>query len=500
MSTRDRELEKEDFETEHIGDKANRVDSADGVRTPGSSAPDHGFTPEEQRKIIRRVDRRLVVIVGLMYCVSLMDRTNLSAAAIAGMNVELNLVVENRYSIASLVFFIPYILFQPPSTIIVRKLGPRIHLAGICLMWGSVMIGMGFSQNFTHLAVCRVLLGVLEAGFFPSCVYLLSTWYTRFEVGKRYSVFYLLGCVASAFAGILAYGLMQMNGLANLTGWRWIFIIEGIITCLLAFLGYWLLVDFPDSRRKTWNFLGERELQWVVDRVNHDRGDAKTPPFNARRFFAAGGDWKIWAYAMIFFNTTTLSYALAYFLPIILQINMGFTVGEAQCLVAPPYAFAGCVMFATAWLGDKYRIRGPIIIINVVLCLIGLPIMGFHPNSNVRYFGVFLVTAGANSNIPAVMAYQANNIRGQWKRAFCSATLVSFGGVGGIAGSLLFRAQDMPHYRPGMYACIACCLLTLILVGILSFDFKRQNGKAERGEKELENNEEDSQRGFRYTY
>ncbi|KAL9947561.1 hypothetical protein D7B24_006452 [Verticillium nonalfalfae] len=500
MSTRDRELEKEDFETEHIGDKANRVDSGDGVRTPGSSAPDHGFTPEEQRKIIRRVDRRLVVIVGLMYCVSLMDRTNLSAAAIAGMNVELNLIVQNRYSIASLVFFIPYILFQPPSTIIVRKLGPRIHLAGICLMWGSVMIGMGFSQNFTHLAVCRVLLGVLEAGFFPSCVYLLSTWYTRFEVGKRYSVFYLLGCVASAFAGILAYGLMQMNGLANLTGWRWIFIIEGIITCLLAFLGYWLLVDFPDSRRKTWNFLGERELQWVVDRVNHDRGDAKTPPFNARRFFAAGADWKIWAYAMIFFNTTTLSYALAYFLPIILQINMGFTVGEAQCLVAPPYAFAGCVMFATAWLGDKYRVRGPIIIINVVLCLIGLPIMGFHPNSNVRYFGVFLVTAGANSNIPAVMAYQANNIRGQWKRAFCSATLVSFGGVGGIAGSLLFRPQDMPHYRPGMYACIACCLLTLILVGILSLDFKRQNGKAERGEKELENNEEDSQRGFRYTY
>ncbi|CRK49038.1 hypothetical protein BN1723_020728, partial [Verticillium longisporum] len=70
---------------------------------------------------------------------------------------------------------------------------------------------------------------------------------------------------------------MQMNGLANLTGWRWIFIIEGIITCLLAALGYWLLVDFPDSRRKTWNFLGERELEWVVDRVNHDRGDAKTP-------------------------------------------------------------------------------------------------------------------------------------------------------------------------------------------------------------------------------
>lgn len=157
------------------------------------------------------------------------------------------------------------------------------------------------------------------------------------------------------------------------------------------------------------------------------------------KFFRAGTDIKIWGYAMIFFNTTTVSYALAYFLPIILNQKMKFSVGAAQCLVAPPYAFAGGVMYFTGWLGDKYHLRGPIILINMLLVLIGLPIMGFHPNVRVQYFGVFLVTAGANSNVPATMAYQANNIRGQWKRAFCSATLVGFGGIGGIAGSLVFR-------------------------------------------------------------
>lgn len=82
-------------------------------------------------------------------------------------------------NIANLVFFIPYILFQPPSTILVRKIGPRIHLALITLLWGAVMIGMGFVKRHQQLYACRVLLGVLEAGFFPSCVYLLSTWYTR---------------------------------------------------------------------------------------------------------------------------------------------------------------------------------------------------------------------------------------------------------------------------------------------------------------------------------
>jgi sugar phosphate permease len=232
---------------------------------------------------------------------------------------------------------------------------------------------------------------------------------------------------------------MHMGGLANLTGWRWIFIMMGIITCLLGIAGYWLLVDFPDSKRASWRFLGDRERAWVVARVNADRGDAHIQPFSMAKFLRAGLDIKIWAYALIFFNTTTITYALAYFLPLILIGNLGFSVGEAQCLVAPPYALAGIVMFVSGWVGDRYRIRGPIIIFNMVLCVIGLPIMGFHKDSAVRYFGVFLTTAGANANVPAAMSYQANNIRGQWKRAFCSATLVGMGGVGGIAGSLVFR-------------------------------------------------------------
>jgi len=232
---------------------------------------------------------------------------------------------------------------------------------------------------------------------------------------------------------------MHMGGLAGLSGWRWIFIMEGLLSCLIGIAGYWLLVDFPDSKRPSWRFLGERERAWIISKVDTDRGDARVTKFSMSKFLGAAMDWKIWAYAMIFFNTTTITYALAYFLPIILVENMGFSVGQAQCLVAPPYAFAGIVMYLTAWFGDRYKLRGPIVIFNNVLCLIGLPIIGFHSNAAVRYFGVFLVTAGANSNVPGAMSYQANNIRGQWKRAFCSATLVGFGGIGGICGSLVFR-------------------------------------------------------------
>jgi len=460
------------------------------------------FSPTEQKKIIHRVDRRLVLTVGVLYCVSLMDRTNLSSASIAGMNKELHLNVlmgtVSRYSVVTLVFFTTYIVFQPPSTVIIRYLGPRVHLSVIVTLWGAVMIGMGFVKDWESLAALRIVLGILEAGFFPSCVYLMSTWYTRYDIGKRYSVFYILGSLASACAGILAYGLMQLGGREGLSGWRWIFIIEGALTCFLGIAAYWLLVDFPDKAHKSYKFLTEREAKYIIDRVDKDRGDAKPEPWNTKKFFKGGLDLKVWIFAMIFFNTTTVTYALAYFLPVILQLNMGFSVGEAQCLVAPPYAFAAIVMFGCGWLGDKKKIRGPIIVFNMILCLIGLPIMGFAKAPAVRYFGVFLTTAGANSNIPATMSYQANNIRGQWKRAFCSATLVGMGGVGGIAGGLVFRTQDAPHYRPGIYACLATSILTCVLVGILSIISIRQNKRADRGEVELEYSEGD-QKGFRYT-
>ncbi|TID17092.1 major facilitator superfamily transporter [Venturia nashicola] len=453
------------------------------------------FTPEEIKKVIHRIDRRLVVTVGLMYCVSLMDRTNLSAAAIAGMNVELKLGIKNRYSIVTLVFFTSYILFEFPSTVIIRYLGPRNHLAGITVLWGAVMLGMGFVKTWSQLAALRVVLGVLEAGFFPGCVYLLSTWYTRFDMHKRYSVFYMLGSLASACAGILAYGLMQMKGLAGYAGWRWIFIIEGILTMLIGFVGYFALVGFPDDDRENFGFLTKREKRMIVARVERDRGDAHTEAFSWKKFLSAGLDLKIWGFAWIFGMSTTVSYALAYFLPIILRNGMRFSLAKSQCLVAPPYAAAGIMMYVTGYIGDKYHIRGPIIVFNSTVAIIGLPLIGWVKNVGVRYFGVFLVCMGANSNIPAAMTYQANNIRGHWKRAFCSATLVAFGGIGGIIGSLVFREHDAPQYRPGLWAAITSQLIIIVIVLGLSVKFRRDNMKVDRGEMQIEG----SDQGFKYT-
>jgi MFS family permease len=144
---------------------------------------------------------------------------------------------------------------------------------------------------------------------------------------------------------------------------------------------------------------------------------------------------------------------MAYFLAIILSDGLGFGVGVSQCLTAPPWAFAAIMMFATAWVGDKYHTRAPVMVFNAMLSIIGLPLMGFTTSNGSRLVGVFLTVAGANANVPAAMAWQANNIRGQWSRAFSSASLVAFDGIGGIVASLVFE-KDAPQYRPGVWTAL----------------------------------------------
>jgi sugar phosphate permease len=137
------------------------------------------FTQKEMRHIRRRADLRLIPALGLMYGISLMDRKNVSNAAIAGMLDDLKLNTGYGYSTITLMFFVSYVIFQPAMTVLCRKLGPKVFLSSICIAWGAVIIGFGFVHDWRVMVPLRVVLGTFEAGFFPGAVYLLSTWYTR---------------------------------------------------------------------------------------------------------------------------------------------------------------------------------------------------------------------------------------------------------------------------------------------------------------------------------
>ena len=121
--------------------------------------------------------------------------------------------------------------------------------------------------------------------------------------------------------------------------------------------------------------------------------------------------------------------------------------------------------------------------------------MGFATNLGARYFGVFLGVTGCNANVPCILTFQANNIRGQWKRALASATLVGAGGIGGIIGSTVFRDQDSPTYIPGITTCLIANGMIIAITCLLELKFYYANKRAAQGGKVIEGLE-----GFRYTY
>ncbi|KAF8537938.1 major facilitator superfamily domain-containing protein [Trichophaea hybrida] len=462
-------------------------DTLEHVDHAGSSSSDireAGFDEVYEKKLIHKVDWRLLPMLGALYSVALIDRINMSNAAVAGMDKDLELVGTNRYSIALLIFFIPYFIFELPSNILLRKVGAAALLSTLAVSWGVVMIGMGFLKDWRLLVLCRAILGFFEAGFFPGAVYIVSSWYVRYEVQKRLAGFYLISVMVSGFSAILAYGLMQMHGIGGLAGWRWIFIVEGIITVVLGFMAYFVVIDFPDKilTKRNGNFLTANDIELLKARIDHDRDDSVADEMTWAKLGFHLRNWKLWVFALMFMCSAAPVYAFGYFLPQVLRASL-----------CTPYLFACCAAFGMAALADKMHKRGPIIVIQNLLVIFGLLLTTYAKGTGLRYFGIFIGLTGGQGNIPAVLSYQSNNIRMSSKRSVGSALQVGFGAIGGIYASTVFRDKDKPGYMPGMWATIATQIFTMTAVAVMTWYFKSENKKQKQG-KVLEDHPE-----FTYT-
>ena len=252
--------------------------------------------------------------------------------------------------------------------------------------------------------------------FLSGCTYLITCWYTRYEVGKRLSGFWILSVLASGFSAILAYALTLLAGTHGLNGWSCkplksernhtyiltlagIFIIEGAITVGICIIGWFLIIDFPTRAGK---FLNPEEQKFIIDRLNDDRQDAEEDKMSLAVVIHHLKDWRLYIWAFNLMASTLPGYAYSYFLPIILREGMGFSTAKSQLLSAPPYALAAIMTFVSGWLGDRYKIRGPLVAIHQILTASGMFITAYAKNNAARYFGAFL-----GEIMPILMVYQS---------------------------------------------------------------------------------------------
>jgi MFS family permease len=176
---------------------------------------------------------------------------------------------------------------------ILKKIGASTWFTIIMLAWGIIMTLTGLVHDFTGLFVARVFLGIAESGLFPGVNYYITLWYRRQECAFRAAVFFSAATVAGAFGGLLARGINEMNGLGGKPGWAWIFIIEGIITVLVAVAAFWAISDKPEQA----SFLTAAEQQEVHARLSHDNDDL-AQHYDTKFMWHAFMDWKIWLQCM----------------------------------------------------------------------------------------------------------------------------------------------------------------------------------------------------------
>jgi MFS family permease len=180
------------------------------------------------------------------FSLSFLDRTNIGNARLFSLEKDLG-IDENSllYNICLSLFFPFYVAAEIPSNMMMKRFRPSVWLTIIMVGWAIVVIGMGFVTNFTTLLITRILLGICEGGLFPGVTYYITMWYPRHETGLRMAMFFSAATAAGAFGGLLARGISGMAGIGGRGGWSWIFIIEGIITLVVACAAYWCINDYP---------------------------------------------------------------------------------------------------------------------------------------------------------------------------------------------------------------------------------------------------------------
>ncbi|KAJ5366697.1 hypothetical protein N7541_000638 [Penicillium brevicompactum] len=415
--------------------------------------------------LVRKIDMRVMPMLFAIYFVAFLDRVNISNALTMSMPEDLNLYGD-RANIALLIFYIPYVLLEIPSNIIMKKLKPHVWLSGCIVAFGVVMLGQAFTQNYGGLIATRFFLGLAECGIFPGSFYLISFWYKRAEAQKRFTIYWSSVIFAGAFGGLIASGIAQMDGMRGLENWRWIFLLEGIASILVGIAAFFFCADFPQQA----SWLNEDEKAAVIAKTrNYEDGDETVTKSDLAECFK---DPKSYLATIMYFTIVIPIYAFAYFAPTIIKA-LGYGTIQTQLHSVPPFAAAIGLCIVTAYLSDLWSIRLPFILFGDLLIIIGLAIMLTTHGAghfSAEYLGICFITMGAFSAGAVIICWVLMNMQGHKQRSIGSGLVIGIGNAGGIVAVFCFTKDDAPLYKRGYWILMGVTLagtVTTVVYGLV---------------------------------
>ncbi|KAJ5760144.1 hypothetical protein N7520_007300 [Penicillium odoratum] len=314
-------------------------------------------------------------------------------------------------------------------------------LSSMSVVWGVLALCQCAAKDFGSLLSIRIILGVFEAGFFAGATFYMTLFYTRGEIGFRLAIMQSFAVLASAFSGLISFGVFQINDSA-VKGWQWLFIIEGSLTLLSGVLGFFLL---PDTPQKAW-FLDHRERAAATARMLRDSSSEVSTTFDWKACRQTWNNWQFPVWCVIAF-TYPVAYATAMnFFPLIVE-RLGFSTVKTNLWTVAPNLVGAVVLLCVAKSSDFFRERAFHIVFSLTISLVGMVILAaidvLH-NKGVAYFACFLMAAGSYIPSCLVHSWHNNNSLNENSRAATTGLLVGLGNLAGVLSAATFRTQYAP--------------------------------------------------------
>ncbi|KAF2109059.1 major facilitator superfamily domain-containing protein [Lophiotrema nucula] len=444
-------------------------------RTPNNIRSDGD--KELAKRVLRKIDWRLIPLMFITYNLNFMDKTILSSASVFGLREDTHLEGQ-QYSWVSSVFYFGYFMWEYPTTLLVARLPVARYLTANTFFWGAVVAVTTACSNYGGLITVRFLLGVAEATITPAFMFITSTWYTRDEIPTRTGYWFAGNSVGGLVASFLAFGVGHIEN--SLAPWKWMYIILGVVTFLW---GIPLLLFLPDSISKA-KFLTEEERKYASDRVVlAGTGRTDHTSWKLDQVIECVSDPKTWMIFSMSLLTQIPNGGTQNFGNLVLK-SFGFTSLESTLLVIPASVISAGTIAGTGWLAGRYRKMNCILIVCVVLpAVVGSSLIYIRPKTSngVQLFGYFLLSTGPGG-IPLLMSLVGANFKGVTKKMTMTALLFIAYCAGNIAGPQFFKASEAPHYNTAFRAILVCYCLVVGLALTLRFYLQWVNTKRERDE------------------
>jgi MFS transporter, ACS family, tartrate transporter len=301
-----------------------------------------------ERDTMRQVRLRLLPFLFLLYILCYVDRSNVSIAALQ-MNKELKFNAAT-FGFGAGIFFLGYALFEVPSNLILARVGSRRWLARISITWGLLACAMMGVRTPTQFYTVRFLLGVAEAGFFPGVLYYLSQWFPMAYRARAISAIVIGIPLSGALGGPLGGALLGLGGVGHLSGWQWLFLIEGLPPVLLGItvLGY--LTERPEDAQ----WLSPQQRGWLVQRLEQERQHASVVQMSPLRALA---NPLVWVLTVPYFALYAVSLSYTLWAPTLVRDALGTSNATTGLIVGGVFLLSALVYPLAGWLSDRWDER-----------------------------------------------------------------------------------------------------------------------------------------------